>query len=233
MRSKKGFTIAEIAVAATIVAVLSGMVAMSVRIFSERAVTESLRTKIVSELSSLDRAVRDRSVSSYRAEFLSGSIGYVSISDAHSATASGSVLSYDWSSASGQFRVSAPYSGPWAIRLAEDHKIVGTVSLSGASATVPFSFATGKKDEYSAAFFFDSEPENRIAFVHFDRESVLAPEESRLVLRSVSVSGAERSSLVVESVSDSKTLLADGVPVEAALLTFSRGAKEYLVEIRK
>lgn len=233
MRSTKGFTIAEIAVAATVVAVLSGMAVLSARVFSERAATESLRTKIVSELSSLDRSVRDRSVSSYRAEFSSGSIGYVSVSDGHSATASGSVLSYDWSSASGQFRVSAPYSGPWTIRLAEDNKIVGTVSLSSASATVPFSFSTGKKDAYSAAFFFDSEPENRIAFVHFDRDSVLAPEESKLVLRSVSSSGTEYASLVVENVLDSKTLLADGVPVESALLTFSRGAKEYSIEIRK
>lgn len=98
---------------------------------------------------------------------------------------------------------------------------------------MPFSFETGKKDTYSAAFFFDSEPVNRITFVHFDRESVLAAEESQLTLRSIFALGAERSSLVIENALDSKSLFADGIPIDSATLTFVKGAKEYSVEIRK
>lgn len=62
MRSKKAFTFAEIMIAATIVAILSAMAVFAVGILSQKAVAESLKTKITSEISSLDRSVRDRSV---------------------------------------------------------------------------------------------------------------------------------------------------------------------------
>lgn len=62
MRSKKAFTLAEIMIAATVVAVLSAMAVFTAGTLSQKAVAESLRMKITSEVSSLDRSVRDRSI---------------------------------------------------------------------------------------------------------------------------------------------------------------------------
>lgn len=59
MFSKNAFTLAEILVAVTIVAIVSATAFMTVEKLSNAAVADSVRSKTLSTISDLDRAVRD------------------------------------------------------------------------------------------------------------------------------------------------------------------------------
>lgn len=77
------------------------------------------------------------------------------------------------------------------MRLAQDSKIVETVSLFSASASVPFKFDTGRRDEYSASFFYGSEPANRVVMRYFDRDGPLVEDQARLKFLSVTAGTVE------------------------------------------
>lgn len=157
----------------------------------------------------------------------------MAVTDFSGLSASGSLTSFDWVATSGAFRISAPASGQWTVRLAQDNKIVGTVSVPAATATVPFKFDTGRRDSYSASFFYASEPANRIVMQYFDRDGPVVEEPSRLKFASVTAGASEYGTFVVRNVLGKKEFLAGGNPVGSATLKLVRGGREYLIELRK
>ena len=180
MVSQKAFTLVELLVAVMILAVVSSAAVFSLGGFSTKMSEETVRNRISLPIADFDRAIRDGSIGSYQMSFSSGALGYVSITDFSGPSASGSLRSFDWNTSSGVFAVSAPSSGQWTVRLAQDNKIVRTVSVKTATIDVPFSFETGRRESYSASFFFDSDPQNRIVMAYFDRDNLLMAEEFRL-----------------------------------------------------
>lgn len=108
-----------------------------------------------------------------------------------------------------------------------------TVSVPTASSVVPFKFDTGRRDEYSASFFYASEPANRIVLQYFDRDSPLAEEQSRLKFVSATAGSTEYPAFSIRNVLGKKEFLAGGVSVGQATLKLARGGREYLIELRK
>ncbi len=101
---------------------------------------------------------------------------------------------------SGSFKLAAPAAGQWVLRLAQDSKIVETVSVTSASSVVPFKFDTGRRDEYSASFFYGSEPANRVVMRYFDRDGPLVEDQARLKFLSVTAGTAEYPAFVIRNV---------------------------------
>lgn len=233
MRSNKGFTLAELLVATTIVVIMAAATAFTVGTISTKAAEENIRTRVASSVADLDRGVRDGAIGSYEMTFSSGALGYVSVTDFSGVSASGTLTSFDWVTSAGTFKVSAPVSGQWTVRLAQDNKIVRTVSLPAATASVPFAFDTGRRDSYSASFFYESDPQNRISMTYFDRDNAVSADEARLKFQSAVSSSVEDGSFVLRNVLGKKTFLLAGNPVESATLKFVRGNKEYLVDLAK
>lgn len=196
----KAFTLAELLVATSILAIMAAVTVFAVRNVSSVALVESIRNKTLSSVADFDRAVRDGALGSYEMAFTSGALGTVAITDFSGLSASGTLTSYDWVATSGTFRISAPASGQWTVRLAQDNKIVGTVSVSAATATVPFKFDTGRRDSYSASFFYASQPENRIVMQYFDRDGPVVEEQSRLKFVSVAAGTSEYGNFVIRNV---------------------------------
>lgn len=233
MRSPKAFTLAELLVGVTILAIVSSATVYSLGGFSKKFGTEAASVRITSPVADLDRAVRDGSIGSYELGFQSGALGFVSVTDVSGLAASGSLQDFDWESSSGAFLLSAPTSAQWTVRIAQDGKIVRTVSVPGSSATVPFAFDSGRRDSYSASFYYDSEPQNRIVMTYFDRDNLLVADEFRLKFAGAVVGTSEYPSFAIRNVLGKKEFLAGGSPVGAATLRLVRGNEEYLVDIRK
>lgn len=233
MVSSKAFTLAELLVAVTILAVVTSATVFSLGKFSEKLSADTASARVASPVADLDRAVRDGSIGSYEMAFQSGALGFISVTDVSGLTASGSLQAFDWGSSSGSFLLSAPVSAQWTVRLAQDGKIVRTVSVPGASATMPFVFDSGRRDSYSASFYYDSEPQNRIVMTYFDRDNLVVADEFRLKFAGAVVGTSEYPSITIRNVLGKKEFLAGGSSVGAATLRLVRGNTEYLVDLRK
>lgn len=233
MLAKKAFTLVELLVVATILAIVATGFGYSMRSLSESAQVDAVRSKVVSSVDNLDRAIRNASVGSYEMTFASGAFGYSTVTDAAGVSASGSIRAFDWTASAGTIALSSAKSGSWTIRLSKDNKIVETIAVSGTGREVPIAFGVGRNDAYAASVFFDSEPLNRIEFAFFDRENSLSDPNSRLVFRSASAGGAEYPSFVVRNVLGKKEFLVNGSDVPSVKLLFTRGAKEYAIELSK
>ena len=231
MTLKKAFTLVELIVVVAILAIVAAGLGYSMRSLSEKAQTDAVRSKISSSVENLDRAVRNGSVGSYEMAFSSGALGYSVITDAAGVSASGGLRAFDWAASAGTVGLSSPKSGSWTLRLAKDNKIVGTIAASGTGSDIPVAFGVGRNDSYSVSVFLDSEPLNRIELVFFDRENSLGEPNSRLVFRSATSGGVEHSSFTVRNVLGKKSFFADGAQVSSVSLLFTRGAKEYVVEL--
>lgn len=86
------------------------------------------------------------------------------------------------------------------LRLAQDSKIVETVSVTTASSVIPFKFDTGRRDEYSASFFYASEPANRVVMRYFDRDGPLVEDQARLKFLSATAGTAEYPTFAIRNV---------------------------------
>ncbi len=71
MLSRKAFTLAELIIATTVLAILSAMTVFTVGKISDKAVAESVSSKTLSAVADLDRAVRDGTLGSYEMAFAS------------------------------------------------------------------------------------------------------------------------------------------------------------------
>lgn len=69
MLSAKAFTLAELLVATTILAIMSAVTVFTVGNLSGVALVESVRNKTLSSVADLDRAVRDGTLGSYEMTF--------------------------------------------------------------------------------------------------------------------------------------------------------------------
>lgn len=74
------------------------------------------------------------------------------------------------------------------------------MSVSAATSTVPFKFDTGRRDSYSASFYFASEPANRIVMQYFDRDGPVVEDSSRLKFASVAAGASEYGTFAIRNV---------------------------------
>lgn len=98
---------------------------------------------------------------------------------------------------------------------------------------MPFKFETGRRDEYSASFFYASEPANRIVMAYFDRDSPLVEDSARLKFLAVVSGTNEYPAFSIRNVLGKKEFLTGGASIGQATLKLARGGREYLIELRK
>jgi prepilin-type N-terminal cleavage/methylation domain-containing protein len=230
---RRAFTLAEILVAVAILAIVSSVSLTAIGKLSSNASEESIRKKVQSSISDLDRQVRDGTIGSYEAAFRAGDPGFFVVTDASGLSASGSLSGYDWNSGSGTLRLGSTTSGPWTVRLARNSKMFQTFSLVGSGISIPISFPLGRYDELSASIIFDSEPKNRLSLRPFDPANGVSEEPGKLTLSTIRSGATEYSDFTVRNVLGKKEFDVSGTSVGAVTLVFSKGGKELSIEFRK
>jgi prepilin-type N-terminal cleavage/methylation domain-containing protein len=232
------FTLVELLVTVTILAIVSASSFAAFSAFSSRTESQAVTMAVSSAISKADRQVRDATVGSYEMDFSTGAEGWVFLTDAEGLTASGTLSSFDWSTGSGVLSLNASVSGQWIVRLASDSKVVQTAVFPGASTAFPFAFPVSRFDERSVSVWYQTDPKNRIAFSPFVSVNPATATNGRVTLASIRSGTSDYGALQIRNVLGKKDFSVSGpgvapVSVGTVTLTFAKGAKTFDLELRK
>lgn len=163
----RAFTLIELIITISILAVVSATSFQAFSLFHSRSDSHEISATLQSIISEADRQVRDGMIGSYEVYFSTGAKGSIFITDPIGLSESGTLSSYDWDTGSGLLDLVSPISGTWTIRTLRDSKIFETASFSGTAWTFPLRFPSARHNERSISIWFDSDPKNSIALRPF------------------------------------------------------------------
>ncbi len=224
----KGFTIVELLVAITIIALISGTAYQGYSSFDASQKDRKIVTNVNNLIRSLDREVANDRVSSYVLTFSSGSLGSIVTTNSYRLTTPLTLGAFDWVTLAGSIDMSA-LSGNPGFRTVIDGKIAGTTIGSGGLTSVGFRFPLGSHERFELVGFNDIAALNNFRFELYEPESMLAPIDTR---PSVRFEDPTLTSVVLKNFRSKKTLESQsGTALPNAKLIFGRLGRtsEYII----
>ena len=215
----RGFTLIELVIAITLMAILGTASFQGYATFEASQKNQSVLKRLDRLIESLDAEIATDRATSYAIRFESGALGTGVAKNGYRLGSSLSLAGFDWNTLSGTLDLSG-MSGYPGFRKIVNGKIVETVVGSGGMADLSFSFPLGNAESYALSGFSGSTALNSFEFPFFEPGEILLPENLRVrVGFSGAVSGA-----ILENVRSKKTLKTlTGASLDQTELVFDRG----------
>jgi prepilin-type N-terminal cleavage/methylation domain-containing protein len=216
---RAGFTIVEMLVAITIIALVSGVSYQGYSSFENAQKDRAVTRNVENLIRSLDRQVANDTITSYVITFSSGTLGAVVATNTYRLTVPLKIASFDWATLSGSIDMSGLSDNP-GFRTVVDGKITETTIGSWGLSSVAFDFPLGTHEKFELIGFNDTAALNNFRFELYEPSSMLAPIDTRPTL---GFEDASLTGVVLKNFRSKKTLeSAAGIRLESAKLVFGR-----------
>lgn len=188
-------------------------------------------------LESLDESVASHEITSYEANFTSGSIGFVVNKNLYGQSDPISLISLDFASGEGTLKNTSTSTGIWTHEVWNDNRFTSRQSATASGSTMSFSVSGSRTyDMYNIYNVQDGVLLNSFLIGYYDSANQGSPAEKQVRLTAISGTTNSYDSFTVKNTLGKKELSASGTTLDAidqATLLFEKNGKEIPLLIQR